>query len=318
MPKRRRLALAYDPLCKKHRPGPTHPERPERVDACLAGVVDVATAEDIVELDPAAVTDAELTLCHTREYVDLARREIAAGRWCLSTGDTDICEGSWDAASAAVGLVLEAVDTVFGGEADVAFCPVRPPGHHATPTRGMGFCVFNNVAIGVRYVQRKYKLERVVVIDWDVHHGNGTQETFYEDPSVFYFSTHQSPLYPGTGRADETGKGPGKGTTMNCPVPRGAGRDEILGAMREKLVPAMAEFKPQAVFVSAGFDGHRDDPIGGLRLTDDDFADITRLCLELADTHAGGRLISVLEGGYNLTALMASVAAHTSVLIGKI
>ena len=317
MSTRRKLALAYDPLCKKHRPGPTHPERPERIGACLAGVVEVATAEDIIECDPAPVTDSELTLCHSQAYVDLARREIADGRWCLSTGDTSVCAGSWDAAIAAVGLALEAVDTVLSGDADVAFCPVRPPGHHATPSRGMGFCILNNVAIAVRYVQRKYKLERVAIIDWDVHHGNGTQEAFYEDPSVFYFSTHQSPLFPGTGRVDETGKGPGKGTTMNCPVPWGAGREEILGAMRGKLVPAMTEFRPQAVFVSAGFDGHRDDPIGGLKLSDSDFADITRLCLELSDTHAEGKLISVLEGGYNLRGLVSAVAAHVEVLIGK-
>ena len=215
-----------------------------------------------------------------------------------------------------VGGATLAVDEVMQRIVANAFVAMRPPGHHATPDRGMGFCLFNSIAIAARYAQKKYGLERVLIADWDVHHGNGTQDVFYADPSVFFFSTHQSPWYPGTGDPDETGAGPGQGTTLNCPFPAGAGREQILGAFRDRLLPAMREFRPDMVLISAGFDSRLGDPLGHFRLADADFAELTEMLLEVADQSAGGRLVSVLEGGYNLDGLTRAVAAHAAALNG--
>jgi acetoin utilization deacetylase AcuC-like enzyme len=216
----------------------------------------------------------------------------------------------------AAGGVLAAVDAVVAGRAGNAFCAVRPPGHHARPAQGMGFCIFNNVAIAARYAQKKHQIGKVLIVDWDVHHGNGTQDIFYEDGSVFYFSTHQWPLYPGTGRKEETGRGAGAGTTLNCPFPMDAGRQEILGAFQEQLLPAAERFKPELVIVSAGFDSRVDDLLGGLRLTDKDFADLTAIVKDIARRHARRRLVSVLEGGYSLAGLAKATVAHVRALAG--
>jgi len=206
---------------------------------------------------------------------------------------------------------------VVAGQVTAAFCALRPPGHHARPAQGMGFCVFNNAAVAARYAQQRHRLKRVLIVDWDVHHGNGTQDIFYRDGSVFYFSTHQSPLYPGTGHPNETGAGEGAGTTLNCPFPFGAGRKEIVGAFEDRLVPAADRFKPELVIVSAGFDGRINDPLGGFTLTDADFAELTKILTGIAARHAGGRLISTLEGGYNLDGLGKAAAAHVQALAGK-
>src|SRR5205823_4535682 len=199
---------------------------------------------------------------------------------------------------------------VIGGELRTAFCIVRPPGHHATPDRGMGFCIFNNIAVAARYAQTRHKAGRVLIADWDVHHGNGTQDIFYADGSVLFFSTHQSPWYPGTGSADETGYAEGEGKTINCPFPAGSGRQEIAGAFEQLLIPAADEFKPDLVLISAGFDSRAGDPLGHFLLTDADFADLTSIMLTIADEHAEGRLVSVLEGGYSLSGLAAATRAH--------
>ena len=199
---------------------------------------------------------------------------------------------------------------------DNAFCAVRPPGHHANAGRGMGFCLFNNIAIAARYAQRKHGVGRVMIVDWDVHHGNGTQDIFYADASVFFFSTHQWPLYPGTGRADETGEGPGAGTTMNFPFPPDQGGREILGAVENALVPAAEKFQPELLLISAGFDSRVGDLLGRFTLTDEDFADLTRVVMEIADRHAGGRVVSMLEGGYSLPGLGSAAAAHVQALGG--
>jgi acetoin utilization deacetylase AcuC-like enzyme len=228
----------------------------------------------------------------------------------LSTGDTDIGPRSFEVALHAAGTCLNAVDMVMKGSVENAFCIVRPPGHHASANRGMGFCLFNNIAVAARYAQRQYGVERVVIADWDVHHGNGTQDIFYSDPSVFFFSTHQSPWYPGTGAASETGAGAGEGTTLNCPFPAGSGRDQIAGAFREKFKPRMDDFRPDLILLSAGFDSRLGDPLGRFVLTDADFADLTALLLEIAGKYARGRLISVLEGGYDLNGLSRAVYAH--------
>jgi acetoin utilization deacetylase AcuC-like enzyme len=303
-------AFLADPVAKEHDTGRGHPERPSRWDAAVRGLA----AHKIAEAAPRSATEDELALCHSLEYIRTARRDVEQGLPALSTGDTAICPRSFDAAVRAAGLCLNAVDLVVSGAARSAFCVVRPPGHHATPTRGMGFCLFNNIAIAARYAQRRYGIERAAIVDWDVHHGNGTQEIFYRDPSVFFFSTHQWPWYPGTGAADETGEGAGSGSTLNCPFPAGAGRDLILGAFRDRWMPRMEKFQPGLILISAGFDSRLGDPLGHFRLTDADFADLTTLVMETAGKHCGGRIVSVLEGGYNPEGLSRAVAAHADAL----
>jgi acetoin utilization deacetylase AcuC-like enzyme len=307
-------ALAADPICREHLAGRQHPERPERYDAVESALRQAGLLKGLAKLAARAATEDELSLCHRREYLNVARHDVDSGYPYLSTGDTDIGPNSWEVASRAAGAALNAVDAVAGGKARNAFCLVRPPGHHANAGRGMGFCLFNNIAIAARYAQRKHGVARVLIVDWDVHHGNGTQDIFYSDPSVFFFSTHQWPLYPGTGRGDETGAGAGDGTTMNFPFPAGSGRKEILGAVQKPLAAAMKSFRPELVMISAGFDSRIDDLLGRFTLTDDDFTDLTKAVMEIADQYAGGRLVSMLEGGYNLSGLASAAAAHVRAL----
>jgi acetoin utilization deacetylase AcuC-like enzyme len=309
------VILATDRYCRKHDAGPHHPEQPARYDA----VVDALRAGGLLdcckEIGPREAVREDLLLVHTAGYVDLAEREIRAGVDQLSTGDTNVCPESWEAARRAVGCALAAVDGVFSGDAKTAFCLIRPPGHHATPSRGMGFCVLNNVALAARHVQRRHGISRVAIIDWDVHHGNGTQDTFYADGSVFFFSVHQSPWYPGTGAAAETGEGAGKGATLNCPLAALSGRKEVFECFQEKLVPAMERFRPEFVLISAGFDSREGDPLGQFRLTDQDFADLTEVVREIAERSAEGRVVSLLEGGYNLSGLASAATAHVRALL---
>jgi acetoin utilization deacetylase AcuC-like enzyme len=308
-------ALLADPIYRRHLAGRLdHPERPERYDAVIHALETSGLAHKLTRIPARAATEDELLLCHTPEYLRIARRDVEAGRPYLSTGDTDIDANSWDVAANAAGGVLNAVDAVMTGKTRNAFCAVRPPGHHANAVRGMGFCLFNNVAIAARHAQQKHGIDRVLIVDWDVHHGNGTQDIFYSDPSVFFFSTHQWPLYPGTGRANETGEGPAEGTTMNFPFPAGAGRAEILGAVRNSLIPAARKFRPDLVLISAGFDSRIGDLLGQFTLTDEDFADLTRAVMEIADAHAGGRIVSLLEGGYNLNGLASASSRHVEAL----
>jgi acetoin utilization deacetylase AcuC-like enzyme len=199
----------------------------------------------------------------------------------------------------------------------IAFCAGRPPGHHAETARVMGFCLFNNIAIGARYVQAKYGIERIAIVDWDVHHGNGTQEIFYDDPSVLYISLHQFPLWPGTGAVTETGSGKGEGFTLNCPMTPGSGEKEYLEAFRNRILPALHKFRPQLLMISAGFDAHKDDPLANIQLTEDSFATMTSMLMEISSKYCGGKIISVLEGGYDLRALARSVEAHLTTLINR-
>lgn len=307
-------ALLLDPIYKQHLTGGGHPERPERYDAITAGLERAGLVKNAPRVQPRRATEDEVAMCHTRDYISTVKRDIARGARDLSTGDTAIGPQSLDVALQAAGGVMNAVDAVFKGKAKNAFCAVRPPGHHASAVRGMGFCIFNSIAGAARYAQRKHGISRVLIADWDVHHGNGTQDIFYDDGSVFFFSTHQSPWYPGTGARGETGEGAGKGKTLNCPFPSGSGRKEIEGAFRELLIPAMDKFEPELVLLSAGFDSREGDPLGQFTLTDEDFADLTRILMDIADKHAGGRLVSVLEGGYSLAGLAAGVAAHVTTL----
>ncbi len=309
----RKTALLTDPVYKEHNPGLGHPERPERYDAVTHALSQAGLMKSLGRIEARFATEDELALCHSHPYIQKVKREIAAGARELSTGDTHVGPQSWDVALQAVGGVLNAVDTVLGRKSDNAFCVVRPPGHHARPEQGMGFCIFNNIAIAARYAQRKHGVGKVLIADWDVHHGNGTQDTFYTDGSVLFFSTHQSPWYPGTGPASETGDGKGRNCTMNFPFPAGSGRSEILGAFR-KLAPAADHFKPDLVLLSAGFDSRIEDPLGQFTLSDKDFAELTGIMLAIADKHAGGRLVSVLEGGYNLAGLASAATAHVKAL----
>lgn len=312
-----RTGLIFDPAVSHHETGMGHPEQPARISAVFNHLSDRQTLPRMKRILAREAMEDDLALAHDRGYVELVRREVASKRGELSTGDTVISPHSFEAAKLAAGSVCAAVDAVFAGAVENAFCLVRPPGHHAEHNRGMGFCLFNNIAIGARYAQKRYAAERVLIGDWDVHHGNGTQKIFYGDPTVFFFSTHQSPWYPGTGAANETGDGPGAGFTLNCPLPAGSGREEVVGAFRELLLPALHKFQPDLILISAGFDSRIGDPLGHFTLEDEDFADLTRLMLDAATTSARGRVISVLEGGYNLEGLASAANAHVEALLGE-
>jgi acetoin utilization deacetylase AcuC-like enzyme len=299
----------------QHDPGAGHPEQMARYHAVANALKDSGLAAKMKQVKARKATWDDAALIHEKVYLDAAKRDFAAHRPSLSTGDTDLCEHTLDAAFLAVGAVQNAVDAVIKKEVTNAFCLVRPPGHHATPTRGMGFCVFNNIAIGARYAQHKHGLERVLIVDWDVHHGNGTQDAFYKDGSVLFLSTHQSPWYPGTGASSETGDGKGKGLIMNFPFASGAGREQILPVFAKALKERAAGFRPDLVMISAGFDSRAGDPLGQFRLADADFAELTDTMQEIAAAHCGGRLVSVLEGGYNLQGLASAARAHVKALL---
>ena len=308
--------IVADPTVKLHDTGPGNPEQPERYSVIVDQLNATGILDEVAWLTPRPASDEELALVHSREYISLVGAEIAAGRRELSTGDTVISAQSLRAAQIAAGAVIEGVDSVFEGRVMNAFCIVRPPGHHASRSRGMGFCVFNNVAIGARYAQQTFGAKRILIADWDVHHGNGTQDIFYEDGSVLFFSTHQSPWYPGTGAESERGEGEGLGTTINVPLPAGSGHPEIFAAFKDLLAPAAEKFEPDLILLSAGFDSREGDPLGKFLLTDRDFADLTALMMDLASQFCDGRLVSVLEGGYNLAGLAQASQAHVRALLG--
>jgi len=300
----------YGDLFLDHDSGEGHAESPERLMAIRGKIREADWYPSLLQIQPLAVDLDTLALVHTPDYIELVRRECESGATRLSTGDTNISPASYSVALSGVGGVVSAVDRVLSGEAKNAFCAVRPPGHHASAARGMGFCLFNNVAVAARHAQKAYGVERVLIADWDVHHGNGTQDTFYQDGTVFFMSTHQSPLYPNTGAVDEAGLGPGLGLTMNRPFPAGAGNEEIVGAFRNDLLPAAREFQPDLTLISAGFDSRVDDRLGGFLVDDDGFRALTRIMLEIASINGEGRLVSVLEGGYTPSGLASAVAAH--------
>ena len=311
----RRTGFVYGDIFLTHSTGAGHPERPERLTAIVERLRQKGLLSELTAIKPAAASLEWVTTVHLPDYVERARKSCRAGTGYVDTPDAPASTNSYDVALAAVGGVLAAVDVVMEGKTRNAFCAVRPPGHHALKNRAMGFCLFNNDAVAARYIQRKHKLARVLIVDWDVHHGNGTQAAFYDDPSVFYFSLHQSPFYPGTGSADERGSGKGVGFTLNVPFPAGCGDAEYRKAFEEKLKPVAAVFQPDFVLISAGFDAAQGDLLGGMKITPEGYAALTRIVKAIAGQYAKGRLVSVLEGGYNLEALAASVEAHVRILM---
>jgi acetoin utilization deacetylase AcuC-like enzyme len=311
------MTLLYtDPLFLRHETG-RHPERPERLRAVTARLAKSGAANLCVQGDYEPLTENEVTALHTPAQVRLARRTAEQGGGYLD-GDTPVSPESYAVALATAGACASAVDAVMQGKDHNALCLVRPPGHHATPTHSMGFCLFNNIALAAQRACQAHGLQRILIIDWDVHHGNGTQDIFYADPEVQFFSVHRygHGFYPGSGAADETGTGAGLGRTLNVPLRFGVSRKEYLAAFAAGLEKAADAIKPELVLLSAGFDAHAADPIGSLGLEVEDFADMTRLVLQTAQTHAGGRLVSCLEGGYDLEALALSVEAHLEELLG--
>jgi acetoin utilization deacetylase AcuC-like enzyme len=260
------------------------------------------------------ITRQWLSLVHRPDYIDRVKRSCEAEIGWVDSPDAPASTDSYEVAIAAAGGVLAAVDAVMAGDVRNVFCAVRPPGHHALPGRAMGFCLFNNVAVAARYLQKRHDVSRVLIVDWDVHHGNGTQEVFYNDPSVLYFSVHRYPFYPGTGSASETGTGRGRGFTINVPLRGGAGDAHYKRVFEETLNPAAIEFDPDFVIISAGFDAHEKDPLGRMRVSSDQFGEMTALVKRIADKCCKGRLVSVLEGGYSLEGLAQSVEAHVRVL----
>lgn len=305
------VALFTHASCLRHDPGPGHPESPSR----LAAVLDGLEAERfalLVRTEAPRATRAQLARVHRADYIDDLLSNAPRSGWLELDPDTRMSSDSAEAALRAAGAACAAVDAVVAGEVRHAFCAVRPPGHHATPAAAMGFCLFNNVAVAAAHAIAVHRLERVAIIDFDVHHGNGTQDIFWGDARVLYASTHQWPLYPGTGAEDERGSA---GNVINAPLRPGAGSIEFRDACIRTVLPAIDAFAPQLLLVSAGFDAHRRDPLAGLELETDDYAWITRRLVELAGRHAGGRIVSSLEGGYDLDALRACSAAHVAALM---
>ncbi|TLD70593.1 histone deacetylase [Phragmitibacter flavus] len=308
--------LLLDEVYLNHDTGAGHPERADRLRAVAKGLKGAGLVERTAKLTQTMAEEEAILRCHSREYLEIVKRDGAAGRSDLRTGDTEISEASLGVGARAGGGGVGAVEEVMAGQLRNAFCAVRPPGHHARPEQGMGFCLFNNVAIGARFAQAKMGAEKVFIVDWDGHHGNGTQDVFYEDGSVLFFSVHQAPWYPYTGWAEEMGEGKGKGLTMNAPLPGGSGMKQIGAILRDQVLPVAAKFKPDLVMISAGFDSRVDDPLGRFTLTDEDFAELTRELMGFADSYCDGRVVSVLEGGYNVEGLTSAVVAHVGALTG--
>jgi acetoin utilization deacetylase AcuC-like enzyme len=302
--------LYSHPICAEHSAGSYHPERPERLHAVLAALA----ADEFSALDrrEAPIVDvAEIERVHPPAHVKRILDNVPASGHAHLDPDTAMSPASGEAALRAAGAVCAAIDAVITGDAGNAFCAIRPPGHHAEASKAMGFCLFNNVAIAAEHARAAHGLERVAVVDFDVHHGNGTQHSFEKDPGLFFASSHQSPCYPGTGYADETGVG----NIVNAPLAPGSGSEDFRVAWEGTILPALSNFTPELLIISAGFDAHANDPLAQLRLVEDDYAWVTGELTKVAKACCGGRVVSSLEGGYDLDALAASAAAHVRVLM---
>ncbi len=310
-----KTGLVYHDDYLKHNTGEQHPESSKRFVYLMEYLKETKIWKDLEFIKPCNPSLKWIKLVHSQEYIKSIEEACKNGVEMLDA-DTTISRDSYDVALLAAGGVLAGVDAVIKERVKNVFCVVRPPGHHAEHERAMGFCIFNNIAVATRYIQKKHALEKVLIVDWDAHHGNGTQSTFYYDPSVYYFSVHQFPHYPGSGKEDETGEREGTGFTLNMPMAAGSGDVEYLEAFENILYPAALKFSPDFILISAGFDGHKDDPLSNLNLTAAGYEKLTRTISNLAEECCKGRMVSILEGGYNLKALSESVEAHLSALMG--
>ena len=300
----------YDERFLAHDTGPGHPERPERLTAVMSAIAHESSLASMRRLDARAADIDTLEHTHSLAYIDRARHACTSGAPFLDTSDVTISPASCDVAFLAAGAPLVLADAMVAGTIDNGFALLRPPGHHAEQNQAMGFCLFNNVAILARYLQSRHGFDKIAILDWDVHHGNGTQHSFEADPSVLYVSTHQYPYYPGTGAASETGVGRGQGATLNCPMPAGAADADYERVFVDQILPKLDAFAPECIVVSAGFDAHCDDPLADMQLSTEFFSWMTTRMMEVAEKHAAGRLLSVLEGGYNLKRLGDCVTVH--------
>ena len=312
-----KTAIVHHPIYQKHETGIGHPETPRRYEAVMKALKgDADLWRSLTEIVPEKASKGVVLACHTKEHFKRVEHAFENGVEMLDA-DTIVSMQSFDVALYAAGGVCRAVDAVMTNEADNAFVAARPPGHHATGEHPMGFCLFNNVAIAARYAQNKYKeIEKVAIVDWDVHHGNGTQGIFYDDPSVFFFSMHQYPWYPGTGARGETGFGRGRNFTLNIPVKARTSAAEQKRMFENALEDIRRNFKPDLIMISAGFDAHISDPLGQLQLENKDFIEMTRSVKQWANEACGGRIVSALEGGYNLETLGETVKSHVKELSG--
>ncbi len=312
-----RTGLAYDPRFLEHDTGPGHPERAARLRTAHARLANTPWSDELVAVPPVEAEPHWIAAVHSLDYLRRAAAACAQGAPILDSPDVAISSRSFDCATLAAGAGIALAEAVIARDVDNGFALVRPPGHHAERAEALGFCLLNNGAILARYLQRAHGMDKIAILDWDVHHGNGTQHVFEEDPSVLYVSLHQYPYYPGTGSVDETGLGRGRGATLNCPMRAGAGDAAYERAFAEVVVPRLDAFRPEAVIISAGFDAHRDDPLADIALSTRCFGWMTERVMEVADSHAGGRVISLLEGGYHLERLADCVIEHLAVLSGQ-
>jgi acetoin utilization deacetylase AcuC-like enzyme len=311
-----RTGLVYDKIYLNHDTGTHHPEKAKRLTAIIESFRTAGLLEKLLHIEPEPAKRDIIAFCHEQDYIDKFEKDVANAFPFIHTPECPLSPATFEVACYAVGGVLKAVDAVLEGRIKNCFCAVRPPGHHAERSRAMGFCYFNNVAIAASYLQKQHGMDRIMILDWDVHHGNGTQHIFEENSSVFYISLHQDPssCYPGTGWAQETGSGKGKGYTLNFPMLPGSSDEAYLKAM-EHVEQKMERFKPQFLLISAGFDAHIADPLAHIRLTKNGYKSLTRSVKNIAESYAQGGIVSVLEGGYNMEALKESLEAHITVLM---